>query len=87
VFDIVMPKKKLEKCLERKFQVFLCPERQSPKCGRQIPSADPFKEIGFSPGMELFDMVNSPPVPQLDSPVAPTGHRPISSQVSYIFKF
>lgn len=68
-------------------EVFLCPERQSPKCGRQIPSADPFKEIGFSPGMELFDMVNSPPVPQLDSPVAPTGHRPISSQVCRSLSF
>lgn len=39
--------------------------------------------MGFSPGMELFDMVNSPPVPQLDSPVAPAGHRPISSQVGF----
>ncbi|XP_066143496.1 transcription factor E2F1-like [Euwallacea fornicatus] len=70
-------------------EVFLCPEPPSPKFNRPIPPMDPLlKDIGFSPGMGLFDLVNSPPVPQLDSPAfVPGGHRPISSQVCRSLSF
>lgn len=71
-------------------EVFLCPEPPSPaRPPRSIPPVDPLlKDIGFSPGMGFFDLVSSPPVPQLsDSPVPSSSHRPISSQVCRSLSF
>ncbi|KAL1513301.1 hypothetical protein ABEB36_002724 [Hypothenemus hampei] len=72
-------------------EVFLCPQPSSPvrSSTRSIPTTiDPlFKDIGLSPGLGLLDLVNSPPVPQLDSPVSSNCHRPISSQVCRSLSF
>ncbi|KAH1001947.1 hypothetical protein HUJ04_005901 [Dendroctonus ponderosae] len=70
-------------------EVFLCPEPPLPaKQPRPVPPMDPLlKDINFSPGMGLFEF-STPPVPQLDSPiVAPSHHKPISSQVCRSLSF
>ncbi|CAG9768559.1 unnamed protein product [Ceutorhynchus assimilis] len=75
------------KSLDGPIEVYLCEEPPvEPKQPRTPTSS--LKDIGFSPGMGLFDMVSSPPVPQLDTPVPPSNHhRPISSQVCRSLSF
>ncbi|XP_050308519.1 transcription factor E2F2-like [Anthonomus grandis grandis] len=77
-------------------EVFLCPEPPSPtkqpiETTRPAePPMDPLLK-GFSPGNGLFELVASPPVPQLDSPAMPhlnaVGRRPISSQLCRSLSF
>ncbi|XP_030751309.1 transcription factor E2F1-like [Sitophilus oryzae] len=74
---------------EGSIEVFLCPEPPSPvKPPRPVPPMDPLlKDMGLSPGLGLFDLVTTPPVPQLDSPLPPTNYRPISSQICRSLSF
>ncbi|KAF7287609.1 transcription factor E2F1-like isoform X2 [Rhynchophorus ferrugineus] len=73
---------------EGAIEVFLCPEPTSPVKPQPVPPMDPLlKDMKFSPVLNFLDLVTTPPVPKLESPLIPTNHRPISSQICRSLSF